>query len=335
MSTKSIKIFGLALGTVFLIALGLVAFRPAPPPPPLPNPNGYDDFLAADKLVVGDALNLYDVKDEELRTIVGQNRAALQAVRQGLTKECQMPLTNDAQYLSQETHHLIQLRKLAFQLIGEGKLAEIEGRRADAVQSYLDEIRFGQEVGRGGLMVEKLLGIACERVGLSVLQGLAPKLSSEESSKLTKALEEIDGRRERWEAVLRRQKAFTRRMGNFLGITIVQLLLRDMLREGDRKFREEAKTAEARLRLLMTDLAIRQFQGERGVYPSRLAELVPEFLKALPRDPFGTNGFIYRTQTNGFLLYSVGPDGKDDGGTPIAARGKSGDIPSSTLGLPP
>jgi len=103
MSTKTVKIHLLVLGGLFLIALGLVVFRPAPPPPPLPNPNGYDDFLAADKLVVGDALNLYDLKDEELKTIVEQNRAALQAVRQGLTKECQMPLTNDAQYLSQET----------------------------------------------------------------------------------------------------------------------------------------------------------------------------------------------------------------------------------------
>src|SRR2546428_9520739 len=244
MSTKSVKIYGLVLGGVFLVALGLVAFRPAPSPRPLPDPNGYDDFLAADKLVVGDALNLYDVKDEELRTVVGQNRAALQAVRQGLTKECQMPLTNDAQYLSQETQHLIQLRKLAFQLIGEGKLAEIEGRRADAVQSYLDEIRFGQEIGRGGLMIEKLLGIACQRPGLQALQRVAPKLRSEEFRKLTKALEEIDGRLEPWEAVLRRQKAFTRRSGSFLQVTIAQLLLQHIIREGDMKFRQEAKTAE-------------------------------------------------------------------------------------------
>ena len=203
------------------------------------------------------------------------------------------------------------------------------------MQSYLDEIRFGQEIGRGGLMIEKLLGIACQRPGLQALQRLAPKLRSEESRKLTKSLEAIDGRREPWEAVLRRQKRFTRRSGSLLQGAIGQLLLQHMIREGDMKFREHAKTGEARLRLLMTDLAIRQFQSERGVYPNRLTELVPQFLRALPRDPFGTNGFIYRPQTNGFLLYSVGPDGKDDGGTPIAARGKSGDIPSSTLGLRP
>src|SRR6267143_1844967 len=101
MSIKSIRILGLALGTVFLIALGLVVFRPAPPPsPPLPNPNGYDDFLAAEKLMVGDTSSLYEVKDEELRTVVGQNRAALQTVRQGLKKECQMPITYDPNFYS-------------------------------------------------------------------------------------------------------------------------------------------------------------------------------------------------------------------------------------------
>jgi len=180
-------------------------------------------------------------------------------------------------------------------------------------------------------MTVKSGGIGCETLGLRPLLQLVPKLTPEQSRRLSKALEEIDGKREPWEAVLRREKAFTRRMGSFLDVTIGQLLLQPMLRETDRKLQEHAKTAEARLRLLMTDLAIRQFQSERGVYPNRLVELVPQFLQAVPRDPFGTSGFIYRLQTNGFLLYSVGPDGKDDGGTPMAARGQSGDIPSSTL----
>jgi len=323
------------LGTVFLVALGLVVFRPTQPPSPLPNPNGYDDFLAAEKLVVGDTLNLYDVKDDELRDAVEQNRAALQAVRDGLKKECQMPLTYDLNFYNSWFPHLAGLKALVYLLAAEGKLAEQEGRTTDAVQSYLDAIRFGQEISRGGLVVEKLVGMACQELGLRRLRKLVPTLTPAESRKLGKALAEIDQKREPWEAVLRREKAFTRRMGSFLDVTIGQLLLRPMIRETDRKFQEHAKTSEARLRLLMTDLAIRQFQSERGVYPNRLAELVPQFLKALPRDPFGTNGFIYRTQTNGFLLYSVGPDGKDDGGTPIAARGKSGDIPSSTLGLRP
>src|SRR6266567_9262222 len=162
MSAKSIKIIGLALGTAFLVALGLLVFRPAPPPPPLPNPNGYDDFLAAEKMIVGDTSNLYDIKDEELRNVVQQNRAALQAVREGLKKECQMPITYDPNFYGSWLPHLTGLKTVVGLLASEGKLADHEGRTKDAVQSYLDVIRFGQEISRGGLVVEKLADIACE-----------------------------------------------------------------------------------------------------------------------------------------------------------------------------
>jgi hypothetical protein len=319
--------------TLFLIALGLVVFRPAPPPQALPTPNGYDDFLAAEKLVVGDTSSLYHVKDEDLRNVVQQNRAALQAVREGLKKECQMPLTYDLNFYNSWFPHLAGLKALVYLLAAEGKLAEQEGRTTDAVQSYLDAIRFGQEMSRGGLVVEKLVGMACEELGLRRLRKLVPTLTPAESRKISKALEEIDQKREPWEAVRTRDIRFELRTAGLIHgeSHIISRASRDIMQ----RHKEHAKTAEARLRLLMTDLAIRQFQNERGVYPNRLGDLVPQFLKALPRDPFGTNGFVYRPQTNGFLLYSVGPDGKDDGGTPIAARGKSGDIPSSTLGLPP
>ena len=246
-----------------------------------------------------------------------------------------MPLTYDPNFYRSWLPHLTGLKTLIGLLAEEGKLANHDGRTTDAVQSYLDTIRFGQEISRGGLVVEKLVGIACERIALLGLELLAPKLMREESRKLSKALEEIDRKREPWDAVLARYKTFTRRTSSLPHLVWSQMFLQKVVRESNQRFERQAKSAEARLRLLMTDLAIRQFQSERGVYPNRLAELVPQFLKALPRDPFGTNGFIYRTQTNGFLLYSVGPDGKDDGGTPIAARGQSGDIPSSTLGLQP
>src|SRR6266852_1307497 len=98
MSTRSVRIYGLVLGGVFLVALGLVVFRPAQPSPPLPNPNGYDDFLTAEKLIVGDTSNLYDIKNQELKSVVEQNRAALQTVRGGLKQECQMPLTYDPNF---------------------------------------------------------------------------------------------------------------------------------------------------------------------------------------------------------------------------------------------
>jgi hypothetical protein len=268
-----------------------------------------------------------------LKTIVEQNRAALQTVRGGLKKQCHMPLTYDPNFYRSWLPHLTGLRTLYGLLAAEGKLAEQEGRTTDAAQSYLDAIRFGQEFSRGGLVLERLVDMACEELGLRRLRKLVPTLTPAESRNISKALEEIDQKREPWEAVRTRDRRFTLRTSGLLHA--VSDIFSAATRGRNQSIDEHVRMAEARPRLLMTDLAIRRFQSERGVYPNRLTELVPQFLQSLPHDPFGTNGFIYRPQTNGFLLYSVGPDGKDDGGTPAAAGGRSGDILSSTLGLPP
>ena len=49
-----------------------------------------------------------------------------------------------------------------------------------------------------------------------------------------------------------------------------------------------------------------------------LAALVPVYLKELPSDSFAlSNALSYKLQGAKFLLYSVGPDGKDNGGTAV------------------
>ncbi len=70
--------------------------------------------------------------------------------------------------------------------------------------------------------------------------------------------------------------------------------------------------------LLMTMLALRAYKLEHGSYPASLSALVPEYLKAVPADPFALSGPLrYKLQGATYLLYSVGPDGKDDGGQAI------------------
>jgi hypothetical protein len=48
---------------------------------------------------------------------------------------------------------------------------------------------------------------------------------------------------------------------------------------------------------------------------------VPEFLPALPFDYMSGRPLCYRLNTTGFLLYSVGEDGRDDGGDPKSPSG--------------
>lgn len=70
--------------------------------------------------------------------------------------------------------------------------------------------------------------------------------------------------------------------------------------------------------LLLITLALHAFQLEHGRYPASLLELAPTYLKKLPDDPYAAQGtFKYLVKGKSYLLYSVGPDGRDDGGTPI------------------
>lgn len=67
-------------------------------------------------------------------------------------------------------------------------------------------------------------------------------------------------------------------------------------------------------------IALERCRLARGMYPERLGELVPEFLAAVPDDPYSEHGFVYKRGDNpaakgGYTLYSVGDDGEDNGGT--------------------
>jgi len=64
-------------------------------------------------------------------------------------------------------------------------------------------------------------------------------------------------------------------------------------------------------------LAICAYRQEHGgQLPQTLAELVPAYLPKLPDDPFAKDGqtFRYRIEKDRWLIWSLGPNRKDDGG---------------------
>ncbi len=73
-------------------------------------------------------------------------------------------------------------------------------------------------------------------------------------------------------------------------------------------------TKEARSRLATTALAVERFRLERGQLPDDLRELTPKYLDAIPTDPFDGAPLKYHRLTRGYVIYSVGADGHDDGG---------------------
>jgi len=71
---------------------------------------------------------------------------------------------------------------------------------------------------------------------------------------------------------------------------------------------------EVGFELLKTDLAIRLYHRDHGVWPDTLDQLVPEYLPAVPIDPHSGKSLIYRPSGDSFVLYSVGKDRTDNAG---------------------
>lgn len=70
--------------------------------------------------------------------------------------------------------------------------------------------------------------------------------------------------------------------------------------------------------LLAVRLALQAYDAAHGALPRSLQQLTPTYLARIPDDPFAPKGSIrYKRIDKTFILYSVGPDGKDDGGKAV------------------
>jgi hypothetical protein len=70
----------------------------------------------------------------------------------------------------------------------------------------------------------------------------------------------------------------------------------------------------AQLHTALTGLAVQRYRLAAGKLPDTLAELVPTYLDAVPKDPFDGKDLRYKKLETGFVVYSIGEDGNDDGG---------------------
>ncbi len=78
----------------------------------------------------------------------------------------------------------------------------------------------------------------------------------------------------------------------------------------------------ARLRTVRVGLAIERYRLANGKLPENLAELVPAYLDTVPKDPFDGQELRYKRLEKGYVVYSIGEDGSDDGGEERLPQGK-------------
>jgi len=300
------------------VGLLIVTLGRAPAPTPLPNPNGYDDFLKAAAVTSGNIGDYRTLGQETLRDLVTTNAESLRLLRLGLTRQCSVPTEAAMTNLAGMATDLAGMKRLAQLLAAEGRLRELDNQPAEAVQSYLDAIRFGNETSRGGFIINRLVGIAVEAIGYVPLAKLAPGLKPEEARRVIGELEKCDNTHITWDEVLRHEKSlFYHEIRKYSNPVIwVQSLW--TLRPARQRAAGKHKRIVAQERLLAAELALRCYLADKARVPARLEDLVPDYLAKVPQDPFTGQAMIYRPQGTNWLVYSVGEDGVDNGGRPVA-----------------
>src|SRR5205807_2515607 len=103
-------------------------------------------------------------------------------------------------------------------------------------------------------------------------------------------------------------------------------ILSGMLVMPVRRIQSATDRTEQLGRNLQVAFALAIHQRETGGYSRALAELSPKYLDKVPDDLFTGKPLVYRPEETGFLLYSVGPNGKDDGGRGPGDDPKGDDI---------
>jgi hypothetical protein len=312
---------GLAAVAVVAIAVVLITtLGPASASAPLPNPNAYDEFIMA---AAGVSTNIGDytiLSNSALRHLVATNAESLRLLRTALTHECVVPpdmaVTNNSRMASD----LPRMKRLSQALAAEGLLYQRDNQPLQAAQTYVDAIRFGNEISRGGVLINRLVGVACEAIGRAPLAVDVPNLTPGQARQVIAGLEKIEATRVTWDEVRQSERRYVRRMLVHNPNPIMWAVgwwqnIGTMKRASERHYRIIAQE-----RLLTTELALRCYYADKACAPQRLEDLVPGYLSAVPQDPFTGRPMTYRAQGTNWVVYSVGPDRIDNGGRPAGLR---------------
>jgi hypothetical protein len=285
----------------------IVRPRPLPPEAFVTNDNYRELVRLAGELYAasnGDSeLWSPQATDAQFAALVARDDMKWQQARSLATRDIKFPWligTNDTEQ---------KLRFLSYLMIARVARGDGSGNLAPRITASLDLIRLGKMYWRAGGNYRS--GFALSQSDAEIeLWNLRSQLSVEQCREILQVLEAVERDREPWDQFLVRYRHL-RENASWYGR--LEQLLADLAGIPEINFAQNRYFA-LYTQMLAAELAIQVFEQENGRLPTSLDELVPVVLQAAPGDPFADSPLRYRLQENGYLIYSVGPNGVDDGG---------------------
>src|SRR5262249_13329658 len=158
---------------------------------------------------------------------------------------------------------------------------------------YCDVLRLAEMTRSPGLVIDGLVAGGIAHEGLSRLGGLLPQLEATELDSVCKTIEGFGEHPEPIEVVFARDR---RCQQDEIGSTTrLSYLLEGLLGENSTEVlvRGARNRIDALQNLILAEAAVRRHILLEGSPPDSLAALVPKYLSAVPRDPFGVGPLVY------------------------------------------
>jgi len=291
-----------------LLAFGLICIAvfvfngpgSLPPRPPVPDSNGYDDFAAAAKLRAnGPRVDVPMPKDKDFsllvaRQYVADSRGVIERVEAGLAKQAVVPIDFTTNWFDNHVNTYPELKKLEWLITLDGYVSEQDGKLHEAAKSYVDGLKFGSAVARGGLLIDCLISIADERIAISYLEGVVSKLDAGDCRFVMRELESWKTNREPFEWAAEREKKWVNVFGR-MQYGSVRLMLEEIsgMIAAKSIHPEAAVIAKTKgkyeavvdqVETLKVRVAARMFELEHKSPPKGWGDLVPAYLPEIPID---------------------------------------------------
>lgn len=293
---------------------------------PQTGPNGFLELLDAGQtlsqstVLEGVTLSL---PGPQLRQEVKRYQSAFASVETALNCELltakTWSISNPRPILEGNSQSSTNIRSVARALSNKSRQETHDGNFNIAIEDGCQCLKLRIPLSRSGLIVDALVGHAFESIALTPIQNATAGASAEKLRKALAVLKEMDALPDDAKWICQQEKEEMWRHLNWKQ-RLSLWLMEDTYEALDHNLKHSFRRHCVLRRQLIISIALELFRRDQQRYPQVLSDLVPQYLDSIPQDPFASEdsdgSFKYALEKDGptLRLYSIGPNGVDDGG---------------------
>lgn len=299
------------------------------------NENHFPQLLeAAKRIVIDEEVYFASLPIDEIQAIVEANRETIDELKRVLQQPCSMQRPEDDKAFCKSIDFYVTLRA-ASKILSLASRLEFERHHfLEAMENAACMFRLANIMRQDGLVVDMLAANAIEGTAIYTLRKQRHNFDQQSREHLTKLLRNHVAAREDFDFIAARDAAWeAAQEPEVCELTFDEEDAAKLTPEAIEHLKAHAKYVDslpsnvrlkqfesadantmALQRLLWLEILLLDYRETQSCYPSELSEAVSAADSDILIDPFSKQQFCYRTDEDGFVLYSVGPKQFDAGG---------------------